>query len=235
MVHVPLQRLLSSDNTDELRRRIRASQTFHRNRYGSSAAMLVPPDDHGTSHLCVIDAAGNAVALTTTINTAFGAKLMAGDTGILLNNEMDDFSAQPGVPNVYGLIGMEANAVAPGKRPLSSMTPTIVTRGHQVVLAVGGSGGPWIISGSLQVLLNVLDHGLAAAPAVAAPRIHHQWMPATLMVEPGIPEITRQALARNGHTVKEISTMGAIQAIRVNSGQMEGASDPRKGGEAAGW
>ncbi len=148
---------------------------------------------------------------------------------------MDDFSAQPGVPNVYGLIGTEANAVAPRKRPLSSMTPTIVLRGGKAVLALGGSGGPLIITGTLQVLLNVLDFRLDAAAAVAAPRVHDQWVPPVLGVEPGVPDLTRQALARYGYTVKELPAMAAIQVVRAHAGMFEGASDPRKGGTAVGW
>jgi gamma-glutamyltranspeptidase/glutathione hydrolase len=148
---------------------------------------------------------------------------------------MDDFSAQPGVPNVYGLIGAEANAIAPRKRPLSSMTPTIVTRGGKAVLALGGSGGPLIISATTEVLLNIIDFGMDAATAVAAPRIHHQWTPAVLSVEPGIPEATRQALAGYGYVVKEMTDMGVVQAVRQTAGVFEGASDLRKGGEAAGW
>jgi gamma-glutamyltranspeptidase/glutathione hydrolase len=178
---------------------------------------------------------GNAVACTTTINTAFGAMLPADGTGILLNDEMDDFSAQPGVPNVYGLIGNEANAVAPHKRPLSSMTPTIVTRGGRAVAALGGSGGPLIISGTIQVLLNVLAFNLDATAAVAAPRLHDQWMPPILAVEPGLPGLTRQVLARCGYTVKEMPVMGAIQIVRSSADIFEGAADPRKGGAAVGW
>ena len=148
---------------------------------------------------------------------------------------MDDFSAQPGVPNVYGLIGTEANAVAPGKRPLSSMTPTIALRGGRAVLAVGGSGGPLIISATLQVLLNVLDFDVAVTPAVAAPRIHDQWVPSVLAVERSIPPLVRAALARYGYAVKEVQAMGAVQAVGAAAGAFEGAADPRKGGEAAGW
>lgn len=236
LVQVPLARLLAATNTDALRRRISATKTFDHTAYGSAAAKSgAPLSDSGTSHLSVMDANGNAVACTTTINTAFGSMVVADDSGIILNNEMDDFSAQPGVPNVYGLIGTEANAVAPRKRPLSSMTPTIVTRNGRVVLALGGSGGPLIISATLQVLLNTLDFDFDATAAVAAPRIHDQWVPAVLAVEPGVSRLTRSALARYGYTVKEVPAMGAIQVVRMQSGVFEGASDPRKGGEAMGW
>ena len=230
-VRVPLPRLLAGAHAVALRGRINAATTLDRSAYGSAASVA----DHGTSHFSVMDDAGNAVACTTTINTAFGAMLVAARTGILLNDEMDDFSAQPGVPNVYGLIGTEANAVGPGKRPLSSMTPTIVTRRGKVILALGGSGGPLIISGAAQVLLNLLAFDLDTTTAVAAPRIHDQWVPPVLAVEPGIAPLTRAALARCGYTVKEMPAMGALQVVRRTAGGFEGVADPRKGGEAVGW
>jgi gamma-glutamyltranspeptidase/glutathione hydrolase len=219
-----------------LRRRIRPGATLPRTAYGSAPehrAAAAP--DAGTSHLSVMDEDGNAVACTTTINTAFGALLVAGETGIILNNQMDDFAAQPGVPNAYGLVGTAANAVAAGKRPLSSMSPTIVTARGRPVLAVGGSGGPFIISGTLQVVLNVLDFGLDARAATAAPRLHDQWMPPVLAVERDLAPSTREALAASGHNVKEVPAMGAVQIVRRHAGVFEGASDPRKGGEALGW
>lgn len=235
-VPVPLPRLLAPTNTAALRARIRATQTLDHAAYGSAASgQRATAADQGTSHVSVMDAAGNAVACTTTINTGFGSLVVAGETGIILNNEMDDFSAQPGVPNVYGLVGNEANAVAPRKRPLSSMTPTIVTRDGMPILALGGSGGPLIISSAVEVLLNVLDFGMDAAAAVAAPRIHDQWVPPVVAVEPGIPAPTRVALARYGHVVKEVPTMAAIQVVRRHAGVFEGVADPRKGGEAEGW
>jgi len=235
---VPLPRLLAPFNLRDLRARIAYDGTQPRDTYGSrEGASAVAVDDHGTSHLSVLDTEGNAVACTTTINTSFGALRMGGETGILLNNEMDDFSAQPGVPNLFGLVGAEANAVAARKRPLSSMTPTIVTKDGEVVLVAGGSGGPFIISGTLQVLLHMIDGNLTANDAVAAPRIHDQWMPPYLGVEPGITSGLRDTLASYGHPVKEIPSMGSIQAIRVYRAPrlLEGAADPRKGGEAAGW
>ena len=235
-VGVPLGFLLSPRNTADLRRRISAAHTGAPDTYGSvigTAASAAP--DHGTSHLSVMDAHGNAVACTTTINTSFGSRVVAGDTGIILNNEMDDFSAQPGTPNAFGLVGATANAIAPGKRPLSSMTPTIVVHRDIPRLALGGSGGPLIITGTLQVLLNVLAFDFDATTAVGAPRMHNQWTPPALNVEPDVPAGTRSALARVGHVVKEVPSMGAIQAVRRTAGVFEGASDPRKGGEAAGW
>jgi len=231
VVDVSMQRLLAPDNTTALRHRISAVKTLDAAAYGTAASAI----DHGTSHLSVMDAAGNAVGCTTTINTGFGSLVVAEDTGIILNNQMDDFSAQPGTPNVYGLIGTEANAVAPRKRPLSSMTPTIVTRHGAAVMVAGGSGGPLIISGTLQVLLNALDFDLDAAAAVAAPRIHDQWAPPILAVEPGIRALDRAALARCGHSVKEFAAMASVQIVRHSTAGFEGAADPRKGGEAIGW
>lgn len=232
----PVAQLLSPENLRTLRARIDAKRTLANDAYGSQPGVAAEQkEDRGTSHLSVMDRSGNAVACTTTINTAFGAMLVAGDTGILLNNEMDDFSAQPGVPNVYGLIGAEANAIAPGKRPLSSMSPTIVTRDDRAVAALGGSGGPLIISSTLQTLLNTIVFGMSAEDAVAAPRLHHQWIPPVLAVEAGIPDRMRRRLEKRGHTVKEIGASAAVQLVRRTASGFEGASDPRKGGEAAAW
>ena len=233
---VPLAQLLSTTNTDSLRKKIKPDAVLAPSEYGSSPAEKAAPlADHGTTHLSVIDDQGNAVACTTTINTAFGSFVVAEDTGIILNNEMDDFSTQPGVPNIFGLIGSEANAIAPGKRPLSSMSPTIVVRDDKAVLAVGGSGGPLILSGTLQVLLNSLVFDMGADEAVAAARIHHQWMPPVLMLEGGIAEITRKALEKDGHQTRPLNSMGAVQLVHRRNNHIEGAADPRKGGAAAGW
>ena len=231
-VDVPLAWLLSPARANQLRRRLSAATTFSPRFYGSRFAA----GDRGTSHLSVIDSDGNAVACTTSVNTAFGSMLTAGDSGIILNNTMDDFSAQPGVPNVYGLIGAEVNAVGPKKRPLSSMSPTIVTRDGKAVAVAGGSGGPFIISGTLQALLNSLVFNQEASAALAAPRIHHQWAPPVLMLEDGIRPIDRSALRRLGHQSTSVPKIGAVQLIRRSpDGWLDGAADPRKGGEAVGW
>ncbi len=232
---VPLTQLLAPANTAALRAKIKPNGTLDLDDYGSSVGVTAAADDGGTSHLSVIDKRGNAVACTTTINTTFGSYVVAGHTGIILNNEMDDFSAQPGVPNLFGLVGSEANSIAPGKRPLSSMSPTIVTKDGELVLAVGGSGGPLILSGTLQVLLNSLVFDLSAAEAVDAARIHHQWTPPLLLVEPGIAASTQEALAADGHQVKPISAMGAEQLVRRRAGALEAAADPRKSGGAMTW
>jgi gamma-glutamyltranspeptidase/glutathione hydrolase len=179
-----------------------------------------------------------AVACTTTINTAFGAMLMDGESGVILNNEMDDFAIAPGVPNTFGLIGGEANAVAAGKRPLSSMTPVIARAATQAsgparrLVVAGGSGGPLIIGGTLQALLGVIDFGLDAAAAVSAPRIHDQWAPPALAAETGIDEETRAALTRIGHEVRILTFAGAVQVVIDDGGRFDAAADPRKRGGA---
>ena len=231
-VRIPVQALLSPQRGRTLRHRMSAATTFSPPYYGDHTL----GDDAGTSHVSVVDRAGNAVACTTSINTTFGSMLVAGDTGIILNDTMDDFSTQPGTPNVFGLIGSEANSIAPGKRPLSSMTPTIVTRRGQVVAVAGGSGGPFITTGTLQVLLNVLAFGQDAQAAVAAPRIHDQWVPPYLMVESGIGPNERWALHRLGHQDVDTPGGGAIGLVlRGADGRLDGAADPRKGGAARGW
>jgi len=231
-VRVPLRDLLAPSRGRALRRRMSAATTFSQAYYGDHTLAA----DAGTSHLSVVDRAGNAVAATTSINTLFGSLVVAEGTGIILNDTMDDFSAQPGVPNAFGLIGSEANAIAPGKRPLSSMTPTIATRGGQLVAVAGGSGGPFIITGTLQVLLNALVFGQDADAAVAAARIHAQWAPPVLMVEPGIGANERWALRRLGHRDIDAPGSGAVQLVlRSADGRLDGAADPRKGGVALGW
>ncbi len=230
---VPLRRLLAPARGRALRQRISAPTTFSPRWYGDA----VVPSDSGTSHLSVVDGAGNAVACTTSINTSFGSLVVAGNTGIILNNTMDDFSPQPGVANAFGLVGSLANGVAPGKRPLSSMAPTVVTREDAVAAVAGGSGGPFIISGTLQVLLNALVFGLDADAAVAAPRLHHQWLPPVLLLEPGFGPGERRALSRLGHRIGDAPPFApAVQLVtRAPDGALDGAADPRKGGQAAGW
>jgi len=204
--------------------------------YGHPARAAGPraPSDGGTSHLCVIDAAGNAVAMTTTVNTYFGSKLVTPD-GIVLNNEIDDFAIDPAAPNGFGLVQSERNLVAAGKRPLSSMTPVLLfdAAGH-VVGCVGGSGGPNIISNVFQVLVDVYVLGLDVRAAVEAPRIHHQWVPDQLRYEPEIPADVRAGLARRGHVLAPTEPPFAVQMIRVlPDGTREAASDPRKNGAPA--
>ncbi len=196
----------------------------------------LPFEGDQTTHFSVIDAQGNAVANTYTLNHSYGSHIVAGGTGILLNNEMDDFAARPGAPNSYGLLGGEANAIAPGKRPLSSMTPTILLRDGQPVLAVGSPGGSRIITIVLQTIVNLVDHRMNLAAAVYAPRIHHQWQPDLLSAETGISPDTIRLLEGMGHKVEASRAAGSVQAIRRDGAGLTGISDPRTpGGLALGY
>jgi len=190
-----------------------------------------------TSHLCVVDEQRNAVSLTFTVNLGFGSGVVTPGTGILLNNEMDDFASAPGVPNAFGLVGNEANAIAPRKTPLSSMTPTIVTENNHLRMAVGAPGGSTIITQVLQVILNVLEYKMDVGAAVSVPRIHHQWLPDELRVEPwGVDALTGQDLRRRGHNIKENAPWGNANAITVTAdGNLEAAADPRGEGSPRGW
>ncbi len=187
-----------------------------------------PYESPDTTHFSVMDRAGNVVSNTTTINFSYGTGIVAAGTGILLNNEMDDFSAKPGVPNAYGLVGGAANAVEPGKRPLSSMTPTILFENGRPLLATGSPGGSRIITTVLQVVMNVVDHGMNVAAASAAPRVHHQWLPDQLRVETGLSPDTLQALAAKGHEIAVGNAMGSTQTVGRVEGIFVGASDPRR-------
>ena len=171
----------------------------------------------------------------TTINTVFGAKVSVPALGIILNDEMDDFAVAPGVPNAYHLEGELANQVRPGKRPLSSMTPIIVTKKGKPVMTTGGSGGPTIVSGVLQVALNILAFHLDAASAVAEPRIHEQAAPDVVIVEEAMPVATRTALEQMGYKLKVVPELGAVGAIMIEPANLRGAADPRKGGGAVGY
>ncbi len=190
-----------------------------------------------TSHLNIVDAQGNAVSLTFTVNLGFGAGVVAAGTGIVLNNEMDDFAAAPGVPNAFGLVGNEANAIAPRKTPLSSMTPTIVTENNRLRMTLGAPGGSTIITQVLQVILNVVEYDMDIGAAVSVPRIHHQWLPDQLQVEPfGLDATTMQELQRRGHKIKQTPPWGNINAIVVTpEGTLESAADPRGEGSPRGF
>lgn len=208
--------------------RIHATHTMPPAAYGTTTPA---PSDGGTSHLSVIAPDGSAVACTTTINTAFGAVVGVPGTGIVLNNEIDDFSFDS--PNVFGLAPGRTNRIAPNKRPASSMTPTVAVRDGRAVVAVGASGGPLIVSATLQALSNVLDFDLAPEAAVATPRVHHQWQPDLLLVEPGVRDVDRAALGLLGHQLREIPAVAAVSLATDLPGNRGGAGDPRKGGGAA--
>jgi gamma-glutamyltranspeptidase/glutathione hydrolase len=191
-----------------------------------------------TTHFSAADAAGNWVACTSTINTSYGSKVVVPGMGVVLNNEMDDFAAEAGAPNAFGLVGAEANLPAPGKRPLSSMSPTLVFEGERPVLAIGAAGGPTIISQTLLALLHILDEGDTPAQALARPRFHQQWSPDELRVEKSMPSALKDDLRRRGHVLKEVDIIGSTQAVGqpVKDGPFVGAHDPRsREGRAAGW
>jgi gamma-glutamyltranspeptidase / glutathione hydrolase len=229
---VPVDEMLSEERIDAIRGAFDAKKTKAREAYGSPFSI---PTDGGTHHLSALDREGLAVALTSTINTGFGSEVVGDQSGILLNNQMDDFVSKPGVPNTYGLIGREANAVEAGKKPLSSMTPTVVFKNGKVVLVVGGSGGPFIISSTLQAISNVVDFGMDARAAVSVPRIHHQWVPEKLFVDTGIPVDVVEALEQRGHVVTSMDFFSAVQIVQRTRQGFFAASDPRKGGEPAGY
>jgi gamma-glutamyltranspeptidase/glutathione hydrolase len=190
-----------------------------------------------TTHLSTADTNGFWVACTSTLNTSFGAKVVIPGTGVMLNNQMDDFSAQPRVTNYFGLLGAEANAVAPGKRPLTSMSPTLVLRKGQPILAVGASGGPTIINQTLLTILNVVDFGLDMEAALARPRFHHQWRPDELQIEPALGAKVLGELQDRGHKVTVVKALAATHAVAWDAatGQFQAAADPRGYGKAGGW
>lgn len=195
-------------------------------------------EPENTTHYSVVDPQGNAVAVTTTLNDGFGARVTAGKLGFLLNDEMDDFTSKPGVPNGYGLIQGEANAIAPGKRPLSAMTPTIVLKGGKLFLVLGSPGGPRIISTVANILMGVVDFGLDIQQAVNAPRFHHQWEPDQIFIEnDGISPDTIKLLEARGHKVKAQTywSEGECIAVDPKSGDLLGAADGRSGGKAVGY
>ncbi|HSJ96519.1 MAG TPA: gamma-glutamyltransferase, partial [Myxococcota bacterium] len=248
-VDVPVERLIAKDYAARLRARLlpprwrRAPWTWGRD----EVAIEVPgpglgpwpPPAGGTTHLSVADAAGNAVALTQTVNLLFGSGLTASGTGIVLNDEMDDFSVATHTPNAFGLVDTRGqNAVAGGKRPLSSMTPTIVLEDGRVRMVTGSPGGPRIISTTLLTILDVFDHGMDVSEAVAAPRYHHQWVPDELSVERAIPADVLDGLRRRGHrVVVSERNWSSAQAIVIDpkTGWRLGGSDPRSDGLAKGW
>jgi gamma-glutamyltranspeptidase/glutathione hydrolase len=194
-------------------------------------------EPENTTHYSVIDPAGEAVAVTTTLNGSFGAHVTAGSLGFLLNNEMDDFSSKPGAPNMYGLIQGPANAIGPGKRPLSAMTPTIVSKDGKVFLILGSPGGPTIITTVANILMGVVDYGLDIQEAVNAPRYHHQWLPDAIMLEDRISPDTVGLLKNQGHAIRVHHFWGDGECIMVDpkTGERLGASDGRNNGKAVGY
>ena len=229
--------LVSPDYAKTLAARIRLDRTSVVAGHGTPERAANDVFGKHTTHLSVADAEGNWVACTTTVNSTFGSKVVVPGTGVVLNNQMDDFSIQPGVPNSAKLIGAEANAIAPGKRPLSSMSPTLVLKDGQPILAIGAAGGPTIISQTLLGLIGVLDFGLSVDAALAGPRFHHQWSPDEVKIERAFAAAVREELRRRGHKLVETESIGVSQAVARDpvTGRFTGAHDPRVAGKAAGW
>ncbi|MEG0046718.1 MAG: gamma-glutamyltransferase [Comamonas sp.] len=228
-VTVPLKGLTSKPYADELAASIKPQQARPSKdiKPGHPQQFSQPYESDQTTHYSVVDKAGNAVAVTYTLNTNFGSGIVAKGTGVLLNNEMDDFSVKPGMANAYGLVGGDANAVQAGKRPLSSMTPTLVLKDGKPVLVTGSPGGARIITTVLQQVVNHIDFGMNPAEATATPRFHHQWTPDELRIEKGFSADTLALLRQWGHKVAVKPAMGRTQTIEVRGGVLQGASDPR--------
>jgi gamma-glutamyltranspeptidase/glutathione hydrolase len=217
-VENPIARLLSMHHAEAIRARILPHRATPSSTLGDDAAVDSAAADEKatTTHYSVVDAKGNAVSVTYTINDDFGAKVIAGDTGFFLNDEMDDFAAKPGTANLFGLVQGKANAIAPGKRPLSSMTPTVVLKDGKPLLIVGAPGGSRIITTVLEIIINVIDHGMTLQEAVDAPRVHHQWLPDTLAGEPfAFSADTVKALSRMGYHVVPLEPWGAGNAAEA--------------------
>ncbi|HKC49262.1 MAG TPA: gamma-glutamyltransferase [Myxococcota bacterium] len=243
---VPTEKLISKEYGAELSAQLKPPPFWQRAPWNwgkpaiprARAPLVAPPTDAGTTQISVVDGQGNAVSLTQTVNTLFGSLITVPGTGIVLNNEMDDFSISPTAPNAWNALGSAANAIRPGKRPLSSMTPTIVLENGQVRYVVGSPMGTLIITAVLQALIDSVDFKLDPLRAVSAPRFHHQWMPDQLMVEPGHPKDVLDKLREWGHDVQPSPyPMGAVQLIARDpaSGTWLGATDPRRDGAALGY
>jgi gamma-glutamyltranspeptidase/glutathione hydrolase len=226
-VRNPLERLLSKEYAASLRAEIETGR-------GASPAPRSPDEKAETTHYSVVDGEGNAVAVTYTINGFFGANVVAPGTGFFLNNEMDDFTLKPGMPNLYGLVQGEPNAIAPGKRPLSSMAPTLVEKDSQVFLVLGSPGGSRIISAVLETIMNIVDYEMAPQAAVDAPRLHHQWRPGEVYFErSGLSPKVLQQLTEMGYPLREQRPWGAVELIEIANNRLYGASDNRHPGGAA--
>ena len=218
----PLERLLSEDYAALIRARIDPAKASTSKDVQPGIA---PHEGSETTHYSIVDSMGNAVSVTYTINALFGAKVIAGDTGFFLNDEMDDFTVKPGVPNLFGLVQGKTNAIAPGKRPLSSMSPTIVTKDGKTFMVFGSPGGSRIITIGLQVFLNVVEYGMTIQEAVNAPRIHHQWLPDQVTVEPfALSADAKANLEAMGYKIVEQSPWGAAEAILIGPAETAGAA-----------
>lgn len=233
--YVPVPRgLVNKDYGASLAKKIRMQQATPVPKHSLPPNSTTDTFGKHTTHFAVSDSDGNWVACTATVNTTFGSKVIVPGTGIILNNQMDDFSAQPGVANFFGLVGAEANAIAPGKRPLSSMSPTIVLKDGKPILSVGAAGGPTIISQTLLAIIASLDFGLSPKAALSQPRFHHQWRPDELRIEKSVSMETQNELRKRGHKLNLTDSLGACQVIGWNpqTKMFEAAHDPRVNGKA---
>ncbi len=231
---VPQQELISDAYLDQRRKTI----DMERGRPSAEiAAGKIRRESEQTTHFSIVDTKGNAVAVTTTLNGGFGSKVLVKGTGFFLNNEMDDFSIKPGYPNMFGLIGGEANAIAPGKRMLSSMTPTILEKNGELYMVVGTPGGATIITSVFQTVLNVVEHGMDMQTAVNALRFHHQWLPDVIKAEEGVfTGKVIQRLEKYGYVIEYRNSIGRVDAILIRpDGKLEGGADPRGDDTAAGF
>jgi gamma-glutamyltranspeptidase/glutathione hydrolase len=231
-VKVPLASLLDPGYLRKLRAAIDPEKATPSSEI--HAARFTGHESNETTHYSVADSEGNIALVTYTLNGGYGSKVTATGLGFLLNNEMDDFAANPGAPNMFGLIQGEANAIQPRKTPLSCMTPTIVLKDGKPVLALGSPGGPTIINTVLEVMVNTIDFGMNVQDAVNWPRFHHQWMPDELRMEPGYSPDTIALLQKRGYTVKSVRSQGECAAIAFENGWLAGAPDPRDEGTAEG-
>lgn len=233
-VKVPVARLLSADYIAARLKTITPERATPSAQLDHGA---IPPEESPeTTHLSIVDAQGNAVSLTYTLNGGYGSGVTVPGLGFLLNNEMDDFAVKPGAPNMFGAVGGDANAIAPGKRMLSSMTPTIVTKDGKLLLVIGAPGGTRITTGVMQAMLNVLDFKLNMQDAIDAPRLHHQWLPDKLYLERGWSPDTIEILKRWGHSVEPgTPSVSNVHGILVDGQWLQGAPDGRTNGKAAGY
>lgn len=229
---VPIKKLVSEEYIRE------RMKDYDATKAGTSKDIVagIIGESEETTHLSVYDKQGNAVAVTTTLNGGYGSRTVVGGAGFLLNNEMDDFSVKPGVPNMYGAVGADANAIAPGKRMLSSMTPTIVLKHNKPYLVVGTPGGTTITTSVFQTLVNVLEFGMDAFDAVNKPKFHHQWLPDVIFVEPDFPSEVRAELEKMGYKITQRGQIGRTEVIRIlPNGKIEAVADKRGDDHAEGY
>jgi gamma-glutamyltranspeptidase / glutathione hydrolase len=238
--HVPVHQLLSPSYITARSQSIQPhratpSGNVQPGPLNAQAADLSQHESTETTHFNVVDAQGNAAAVTYTLNGGFGSGVTVPGLGFLLNNEMDDFVAKPGSPNMFGLVGGKANSIQPGKRPLSSMTPTILTRNGKLFMAVGAPGGSRITTGVFQVIADVIDFHMNPQDAVNIPRFHHQWKPDILYLQKGFSPGTEQALAKMGYAIQPTGGVARVEAIVVTNGVLEGGTESRLNGKVAGY